>query len=161
MAMNFSRSLIAGSLLSVALVPVEAPAAPTVFSCSPTKVIGVASVAAGSVVSTSFVNIPEAGVNFTQGGAAASCVIVRFSAETLAGIGGADILFVRAFLDNTTAAQPPFARYSAVENVYRAHTFEFVFPSVTPGAHTIRMQYRSSSGSLVSVGLHTLVVHYK
>jgi hypothetical protein len=118
------------------------------------------SVAAAATSLTSFVNIPEATVDFTQVGAAGSCVIARFSAETVSGADAGDILFVRAVLDNSVG-QPLFVRYSAVENVYRAHTFEFVFPTVMPGAHTVRMQYRGNSGNPVSIGMHTLVVHYK
>ena len=127
--------LICCVLLSVALAPVEAPAAPTVVNCTPAKVVGVVSSKTTSTQSTNFVNIVESGLNFTQGGAAASCVIVRFSAEALSGGGANDILFVRAVLDNLVLALPDIARYAASESVFRARSFEFVLPMWRP-AHT-------------------------
>ena len=142
------RSLVAVATLSLALLtPAAAPAAPTVVNCSPTKMKIVAStLVSNSPASNSFSNIAETTVGFTQGGINASCVIVRFSAETFS-IGAANNLRIRPFLDNTTTAFPPHVRYSGDDGtVSTVHSFEFVFPSVAPGNHAIRIQGMSSAG---------------
>ena len=65
--------LCGGLLMFAVLTPATAPAAPVSFACSPTKVKGSASALDGSLkTSTTYGNIPEATVNFVQGGASAS-----------------------------------------------------------------------------------------
>lgn len=162
MTIRFIGPLLCGGLLLLAvLTPATAPAAPVIFHCSPTKVKGSASALDNSTTtSTTFVNIPEATVTFTQGGAHASCVIVRFSAVAM---GGSDNIFVRAFLDQTTAAIPDDVRYTRSQSfTSEAHSFEFIFPRVAPGSHAIRMQFRaeSSGGGGVTVDRHTTVVQF-
>jgi hypothetical protein len=103
------------------------------------------------------VNIPEATISFVQGGTSASCVIVRFSAGICAPGGG---VYVRAFLDQTTAALPIDINYASNDACFQAHAFEFIFPSVAPGVHTVRMQYRSLSGTIVYVARHNTVVQF-
>jgi len=39
-------------------------------------------------------------------------------------------------------------------------SFEFIFPSVAPGNHTVRMQFSSDKGNLVHVKNHNMVVQY-
>ena len=119
-----------------------ASAATTVI-CNPTKVKASVSVAVGETTSLSFVNLADAKFSFTQGGSGASCVLVRFSAVTYAETGTA--VFVRATLDNTAEAIPAQVQYSGNDgNAARAHSYEFVFPAVAPGSHTLRMQFRSA-----------------
>lgn len=165
MTNRFLGPLLCGSLLLFAvLTPAAAPAAPVNGVCSPTKMKYSASAKNSSqTTSTTFVNIPEAGFNFVQGGSSASCVLVRFSAETA--IGTNQILIVRAFLDNTTAALPAEAVYSSGRGDDNgARVFEFVFPSVAPGSHLVRMQFRSFFGSAcpacVQIDRHNTVVQY-
>src|SRR6476620_9372026 len=80
-----------------------APAA-TRGQCKPVQVKFIASALADSPTSsTGFINIPETTITFTQGGAAASCVLVRFSASTF-GANAIDVIDVRAVLDSVTAA---------------------------------------------------------
>ena len=71
------------ALLLIALMPTTAPAAPTSVTCSPTKMkISVSTLEDSKTSSQTFKTVPEATVSFTQGGASASCVVVRFSAST-------------------------------------------------------------------------------
>jgi hypothetical protein len=68
---------------------------------------------------------------------------------------------IRAFLDNTTAARPGEATYlSIIGSGTSGHTFEFILPSVAPGSHTVRMQFRSVNGGTVSVLSHNTVVQH-
>jgi len=147
------------------LPPAAAPAAPTVVTCAPTKLKVAVSLLEPSVTeSSSFVTVPETHVGFTQGGSSKSCVIVRFSAETFAS-GPDSAVRVRALLDNTKVAIPAEVTYSAVDNFDRAaHSYEFVFPNVAPGNHTIKMQFRSANSCncfVVSIGVHTTVVQFE
>jgi hypothetical protein len=162
MTIRFVGPLLCGtSLLLALLTPVVAPAAPTTVSCSPTKVKIVASSLQNiSKTVGDYSNIPEAAVAFTQAGPAASCVIVRFSTE--AEVPGANNVAIRAFLDNASSAVPALIYYSGDNGGTRsAHSYEFVFPSVTPGAHTVRMQFSSTGGTIVTLHRHTTVVQFK
>ena len=164
MSNRFIGPLLSGGLLLLAvLTPATAPAAPVKFACSPTKMAGSASVLNGSTTTSqfpAFVNIPQAVVSFTQGGVVASCVIVRFSAQTYAPAGRS--IVVRAFLDNATTAVPAWIEYSgndASDN--HARSYDFVFPSVAVGAHLVCMQFSSTTTAFVGVNYHTTIVQYK
>jgi hypothetical protein len=118
-----------------------------------------------STTSTSHVNIPEASVVFTQHGAVAGCVIVNFSGMGFAS-GGA-LLYVRALLDSATVALPLETQFSGDDDENangewsRSHDYNFVFPSVLPGTHTIQMQFRSLDGKTVFMNRHTTVVQHR
>jgi hypothetical protein len=134
--------------------------APTVGVCKPTKTKFLASSAPESVItSASFKNIPESAVAFIQGGNVASCVIVLFSAEGWSPVG--NYLMVRAMLDGTTAALPDEIRFTGDDpNLYRTHTMSFIFPSVAPGTHTVRMQFRSTEAVRAELGQHNTIVQF-
>jgi hypothetical protein len=151
------------ALLFAALTPATALAAPVGGTCSPTKLKYLASaLETASNSTTAFANIPEASVTFAQGGTKPSCVIVRFSARTHTDSSPANnVVVIRAFLDNTTAALPAEVGYSGDDGtVFRAHSFEFIFPSVAPGVHTVRMQFRNRLGGTSRVLVHNTVVQY-
>jgi hypothetical protein len=156
------RSLVHAVVVSAAACMFADPASTaTVITCNPTKVKAVASVVEVSRGSNSatFAQIPEASVSFTQGGASASCVLVRFSAETFAE--GNENTLIRAFLDGVTAGLPAEVQYSGTDNgQFSARSFEFIFPSVAPGAHVVRMQYRSRNGTFTKVLRHNTVVQF-
>lgn len=151
--------LCSGLLLLVVLVPAAAIAGGTTVSCGPTQTKAVIASPGGvATQSMTFKNIPDASVNYTSGGNT-SCVIVRFTAETSAGVNR--VIIVRAFLDNVTAALPDEVRYSGSDGAsYRAHGYEFIFPSVDPGKHVVHMQFRSEDGGPVLMQNHTTVVQY-
>jgi hypothetical protein len=119
-----------------------------------------------STSSTSFVNVPNAGVSFTQGGTGSGCVIVTFTAEAFARV--SRLLQIRARLDNSSTAAPGVVQLSGDDDEdgdgdwARAHAFTFIFPSVAPGAHTVRMQFRSVFFfEPVTIHKHTVVVQHR
>lgn len=154
-------SLVAGgaALLLAVLTPAAAPAATTTVTCTPTKVKIVTSDLSSFTASKTFVHISEAALSFTQGGASASCVIVRFSAMTFA---FDSTVIIRAYLDNTTTvALPAAVQYSHNDvGAAGAHSFEFVFPRVAPGNHIVHMQFKSADGKTVGVNPHNTVVQF-
>lgn len=154
-----SIALCGGLLMLAALTPSTASATPTIGACSPTKSSYVVSIRNSQRSSTTFGNVPETSVNFVQGGAKASCVIVRFSATTF----GAKMM-VRAFLDGVTVSIPDEVLFSSGDNngLGGAHSFEFVFRSVAPGSHIVRMQYRSDpfAPGTVTMQRHITVVQH-
>jgi hypothetical protein len=151
--------LLCGGLLLAVLTPAAAPAAPTVVTCSPTKMKVVASdpTIQSQTTSATFANIPQTKVGFTQG-AAGGCVIVRFSAQTSATLNAT--LIIRAFLDNANAALAAKVAYTDNNGGVGAHSYEFIFPSVIPGPHTVRMQFRSLTGIAAVVVRQNTVVQF-
>ncbi len=138
-----------GLLLLWEMMPVQAGAAPVTVACRPSQVKIVASALDGSTRSaTAFGNIPEAQVNFVKSGSGAGCAIVTFTAR----VRGSGNPAIRAFMDNTTAAVPGEIQSAPASVV---SSFVFVFPSVAPGAHIIRMQYRNASGGDTILDRHT------
>ena len=148
------------ALLLSAGAPKSSSAAPTIFSCSSTKVKGSASNLEHFVPPGSFRNVVEANVTFAQGGTKASCVIVQFWSRLNANP-GADIA-VRAMLDAATPGGLPASVVltRGEEGIARAHTFVFVFTNVAPGVHSVQIQAKASDGQGVVVGQHTTTVNY-
>jgi hypothetical protein len=103
--------------------------------------------------STTFLRLDDSTATFTVGGSSKSCVLVEFSivgaAVTLDPTFGNSIRF-QALLDavnNPKTSAGPAAQMlqsprSAEINDVDAHTYQFVFPSVAPGAHDVAIQYR-------------------
>jgi hypothetical protein len=156
----FGALLCGGLMIFSASVPARAQSAPPVtFACQPTKVKGVASSSGINSNGTTYRNIPETVVHFTQGGRGASCILVRFSAQVI--VPANDGVQVRAVLDNKPSALPSEAVYLATPSgVFSGHTFEFVFPNVAPGHHVVRMQFQGMSGGTVSMGGYNTVVQH-
>lgn len=150
MKMRWISPLVCGGLLLSASL---AQAAPTVINCAPAKLKIMASALESTTSSTNFVNLPEAAVNFTQAGPGPSCVVVRFSAMALTSNNSVN---VRAILENNTTALPSDVGF-ATDDL----SFEFVFPSVAPGNHAVRLQYKSFSGQAVTIKRRNTVVQYR
>ena len=158
--MRLINQMCGGLLMLALLTPPAASAAPTIGACSPTKVKYIVSTLVHQTNLPTYGNIPEAALGFVQGGIRASCVIVRFSAEVFAG--PSDFLYLRAFLDGTTAALPVEIQFAVADATGpSARSFEFVFPNVPPGNHVVRMQYRSGGGGFVTIWDHTTVLQYQ
>ena len=108
--------------------------------------------------SMTFVKVQSATVRFTQGGTIASCVVVQFSASTLAF--DPAVMNVRVLLDGATIAAPgemPFARDDTGNQVRMAN---FFFADVAPGSHTIQVELRSIFGQSVVMGRHSTMVQF-
>jgi hypothetical protein len=108
---------------------------------------------------TTFATIPQTTVNFVQGGTVASCVAVRFSGET--GAAGVGFMEVRAVLDGVTIAPPGAVRFGVSEGTEVARSYEFIFKQVAPGAHVLRMEFRSSNGVSTFVSNRTTSVLFQ
>jgi hypothetical protein len=119
-----------------------------------------------STTSSSYVNVPNTSISFLQGGSGNGCVIVTFSAESWAEYGR--LIFVRARLDDAITAAPGAVQFSGDDDEdgdgrwARSRAFTFVFPAVPPGAHFVRMEYRSvTAGRRVYIGKHNTVVQHR
>jgi len=104
--------------------------------------------------STDYINAGETNVAFTQG--SAGCVTVLFSAEAGA---ISDIMYVRAMLDDITPCEPN-APYFAVATQMAVRAMHYVCPSVAPGSHLLRMQFKSNGGNNVVLRFRTTIVNY-
>lgn len=132
-------------------------------SCAPEAVIYVVSNNGNtSTMSTSFVNVDDAAVTFKQGGTAPNCVLVSFSGA--AASKPSTTMFVRATIDGHTVASPAqlqfFYNSTSGTLYFESRAGNFVFPSVAPGRHRIRMQFLSGDGGFVQFTNTTLIVRY-
>jgi hypothetical protein len=109
--------------------------------------------------SGSFVNIPQSAVDITVGGAASTCVIVVFSAQTQTT--ETENMVVRARIPGVGNGLPADTAMGAGTGAVEARTAQFVFPDVPPGDHRVRMQFRSVSGTNVTLCEPTSVVHHR
>ena len=156
-----------GMLAVAALFQPAEPAHATswTINCKPNQTKVVTSSLFSSTTSTTFVDIPEATVQFVVGGTTPSCVIVRFSGESSSNENASTI---RPLLDVNTKALPAEIAFGGLDCsngacTTRAHAFEFVFPRVTPGTHLLRMQYEAAfppPKQPVYIGRHNTVVQY-
>ena len=134
-------------------------------SCSPTKVRYIASDGFGQVTSTTFVNVPESTVNIIQGGANPSCVIVSVSATPIGVTASPPTpapFTLRVMMDGTTPALPNEVDISdGADTGNQIRSFDFIFPSVAPGIHSIRLQVKvSPASSFNDFNRHTVIVQY-
>ena len=147
-------------------------AAAAQFSCGQIPNFDVAvSLAPFSTDLTTFQNISNTRVEFKQPGKSPGCALVRFSARaTTSDINVPNIsMLVRPLLDGGTLAVPSEAQLTSDDNENnsanietRAHSFEFVFTGVSPGAHAIVMQMRRNSSAVGRVFVSestTIVAH--
>jgi hypothetical protein len=154
--------IAAGTVVTalVALAPGKAAAqAGTIGACSPTSTkFATSSTATMLATSATFTTLPRTTLSFRQGGASASCVIVQFSTQLE--LSSQTDLAVRALLDGTTAALP--AELLLEKNGHPSEgprTVIFIFPSVAPGTHSLRMEYRMP-GTGIKLGPYNTVVQF-
>jgi len=150
------------AILSCAVITTTADSQTQTGACTTAKMRYITASAGGTTDSDTFVNFLANAVNFTQGGASASCVIVRFS--TIATGSSGNVLSVAALLDGSTQGLPfdmPFS--DGGDSIGQARSFDFIFPGVAPGNHSVRMKFRSrlGAGHNVSIGPHNIIVEYK
>jgi hypothetical protein len=141
----------------------NAPAASVARNCSPPPT-GVAFRASetvyadGTVDYTTYINLPDTAVNFTQGGSRPGCVIVFFSAAAYRGT--IEDVFIRAVLDGSVVGLPQDQQWDSSTAGFRFNGVSFIFPSVAPGAHSLRMQVRTGSGTGVGFTGRNTIVNY-
>lgn len=137
-----------------ALMPAPAAAATTV-NCSPTKVKATISDAFRSTTSTTFVRLTEAGGRFIQGGSKASCVMVRFEGYVATDVD--NVISISATIDGMPIGERQLAYASAV---YQPRAWTFIVPSVAPGLHVIRFDFRTNNGKAASVTSTNTIIYY-
>ena len=139
------------------------PLAATTGSCSAPRIVYATSDISTSTTSTAFVNVPNMAVNFTIPGTTRTCLKVAYSATVWTGID--QLIYVRAVLDGGIVAEPSNVQFEGDSDEEgdgkwaRAHAFNFFFKNVTPGAHTVSIQWRSFFGGTVVTHWRSMAVH--
>jgi hypothetical protein len=70
---------------------------------------------------------------------------------------------IRLLLDGTTEALPGVVAWTHDHGGVglSVQSFEFIYPAVTPGSHTARLQWRSTDGRSVELGRRTITVTHR
>ncbi|HVZ54435.1 MAG TPA: hypothetical protein VG986_20890 [Pseudolabrys sp.] len=169
---NSVRRMAAAALLTTVTMPVivaqgvaqpSYAMSPAVTSgqCNPTAIRYVNEYSGRATSATTFVNIPGTTFKFTQGGTSPSCVIVEFSATAITSANAQ--MTVRPLLDSAASALPASVPFIVDKANYEVRTASFIFPNVSPGSHTITMQFETSvvgGGSAVEVYSTNVIVHH-
>jgi hypothetical protein len=162
-ALLLSASLIpfahaSGSRDGVAKHPAYQPTV-TSGDCKVKKVAFVTDDTTGaSTTSTTYVNVPNAAVAFSEGGQITGCIVVNFSAWAFTSSTG--LLHVRATLDGVEMAPGGDQQFAANDSTFAfAHAFSWA-ANAAPGAHTVQIQFRSQDGQTVFIHKHTTTVHH-
>jgi hypothetical protein len=107
--------------------------------------------AVSTTSSTSFVNVPGAGLTVAVPSGATRCIKVLFTAESACSVtSGGDYCYVRA-LDNGVEMNPQGASFQAIASeasTARGHAFEWV-RRVPAGNHAIVLQRRVAAAATV------------
>ena len=149
----------ASGALLVSLVS-SATAAPVASGgCAPNAVRYKVSVDSISTDSTDFVTVAESSVTFDQGGTSPSCIIIVFSALAQA-FPERSSMYIEALLDGTRCPPSNAVFTSHTRATTNARTF--VCPSVSPGRHTVLINYRAVGGGGGEAFMHsrTTIVHH-
>lgn len=158
---RFAAGLAVGGLTIQA-----ACANPVSGNCSPTKVKFIASDSFAPTTSLTFMNLTESVVNFTQGGTSPSCVIVSVSADPISAPqvpGNPAPLTVRAVIDRVLVALPNEVDFSdGGDSGNQVRSFDFIFPEIAPGAHSVRIQFKTVSAGLpgTTMNRHNVIVNF-
>jgi hypothetical protein len=82
---------------------------------------------------------------------------VSFSAQVFTPQG---VIIVRALLDGAESVDGTIDFVFASGN-FAAHAYNFLFPAVSPGGHTFRMQYFSSNAANVTIRSFDLKIRHR
>jgi hypothetical protein len=159
--MKRTAGLLLSGIVLVAAVPEVGNTARVTGKCPTNQIAYAASSEPEFVaVATTYTNLLETAVTFTQGGTSASCVIAVFSAEGFAPTGVN--VYIRAVMDGVTVGLPDEVRFMGDNpTLYNTHTMTFIFRQVAPGSHTLRIQYlRTEPNDRTEIGVHNVIVHY-
>jgi hypothetical protein len=155
--------VMAGSSVSAAhAVPTHPPLRPTPAvssgSCTFKKTEYVAANAFDESTSENFINLRDAGsITFTQNGT--GCVAGTFFANAGSAAAG-DHIGLQVLLDGA-ACSPLTNGYIFADSDFSSHSAAFFCgAAVTPGTHTIQVQYHSGFGGNVQFFQRTLEVNH-
>ncbi len=105
--------------------------------------------------SATFADVPDGSISIEVGGTTSSCVIVTVSAMGSV-IGDDTTENIRVVMNPSLVAFPPEVVFK--QNTPPGHvesgTHQFIFPNVTPGAKTVKVQVRSMIGGAVATGAY-------
>ena len=150
-------AVLAATLIMAALWPTDAAAQ---GSCTVNRATFSAGADCASTNSTDFINIPQAALDITVGGAAPTCVLVVFSAQTQTTSN--ENMNVRARIAGIGIGEPEDVTFGAGTGALETRAAQFVFKDVPPGDYTLRMQFRSVvAGTHIKICEPTLVVHHR
>jgi hypothetical protein len=158
--MSIKSILFATSILLLCPISPASNAGEVQGKCKPPRAVAFkTSDAISETGSTTFENVPDAGINFI-GSSTPNCVFVRFSAIT--GPPCCAYGEVQVVLDGGAVALPgsvllipPYVDYPT------PRSFEFVFPEVGPNRHNVQVQWRKfDPGNFIQLQARTLVVSY-
>jgi hypothetical protein len=153
-------SILAGSA-TIAMLASSANAAVVARNCGSLPQVNTVH-STNSQTGTSNVFAPVAGslVNFTVAGTVNSCVIVSFSAQAYAPKAG--LIWVRAKRDGFPSVDGQIA-FAAEDGAFaQARSYSFLWPSVTPGAHQVFLEYRSQfNGQAISIDRFAVEVQHR
>jgi hypothetical protein len=168
-----ATALVLGSLSAVGLAASDgqaeqeaarAGARRVQTSCAKVAKVEVAQSSVGqSTTSSAFVDVIGSTVSFNIPGSANTCVLVDFSAQGFTGSAVANVLFVQAVRDNAIVSVDGSIQFISTDQDFSdAHAYNFLFTNVPPGAHTVKMQYRSNlNGTSVAINDFNMTVNHK
>ncbi len=153
-------SLAAAALVLIALGPIDAAAQSAEGSCAVNRVTYRAETNGGATTSsTTFVGIADAVVNITVAGADPTCLIVVFTAQTQTT--DDENMVVRARIAGIGIGIPAEFATGPGTGTTEARPAQFVFEDVPPGDYIVRIQFRSVTGTAVTLSRPTVVVHHR
>jgi hypothetical protein len=156
--LSFALAVLTAAPSLVAFWPSGA-AAQSQGSCTVNRATYRVGANCANTTSTEFVNIPQGLQDVTVGGANPTCVIAVFSAQTQTT--DDENMVVRAFIPGIGVAVPDNTAFGPGTGTAEARAAQFVFEDVPPGDYSVRIQYRSVTGSNVTLCEPTLVVHHR
>jgi hypothetical protein len=117
-----------------------------------------------STSSTTFVDVAGSQVSFNIGGTGNTSVIFYFSGQVFApsSAAGTGLMFVQAVRDTSIVSVDGPVQFQSESGTFsNAHAYNFLFTNVPPGAHTVKMQFRSNnSGNTVFIYRFNGVVYH-
>lgn len=133
-----------------------------VGTCTAKRVSYATSFVNFSTTSTAFVDLPNSFVTIFIGGASNVCIIVDYAAQAF-GFGANTLMFAQSVRDGVEVGAPGEYQFVGGDAApfSNSHSNQWVYPSVTPGFHTFKMQIRSNAGGSVSINRGNMSVHHK
>ena len=119
-----------------------------------------------STASTTFVDLPPLAVRMNIPGSSKSCLKVELSAVTFSAT-NSELISMRVLLDGVTELLPGEPQWSGDDDENadghwaRAHAASFYMTGLSPGFHTVSVQWRSHSGNTVFAHWRSIGVHHK
>ena len=113
--------------------------------------------------STGFFDVAGSTVSFSIGGSVKTCVLVNFSGEVAAQSNvNTGLMLIRAVRDNAILSADGEVQF-VVDTGFLAdaHAYNFIFPHVPPGPHSIKMQFQRASGNFAVIVKFDMVVRHQ